>query len=392
MSADINFDLLKRLCETPGIPGREEAVRAVVREAMDEIVDEIEVDAMGNLIGRRKGNGGPTVMFAGHMDEIGFMVKHIDDKGFLRLQPVGGFDGRVLPAQRCHVHTEAGAVLPGAMALETKPIHLLSGSDIQAPKVEQIFVDLGLSGDEVKEKVQIGDMVTMDRTVERIGDNVMGKAFDDRISIFLMLEAARLLGDEDVQSEIVLAATTQEEVGLRGARTAAYHVQPDIGVALDITLAMDIPGASPEDAVTRLGDGAAIKVFDSSHISNHKLVSHFKRSRRTTTSSTSWRSCPGAVRMPVRCSSPGPECRSSRSRCRLATFTRSMRWLPSATSRLRSTCWRRTCATPTKAITTWRSRVHGRCGTTLSACRPRPNRNRSRRDLYCISPGSIWLK
>ncbi|MEZ4520566.1 MAG: M42 family metallopeptidase [Thermomicrobiales bacterium] len=277
MSADINFDLLKRLCETPGIPGREEAVRAVVREAMDEIVDEIEVDAMGNLIGRRKGNGGPTVMFAGHMDEIGFMVKHIDDKGFLRLQPVGGFDGRVLPAQRCHVHTEAGAVLPGAMALETKPIHLLSGSDIQAPKVEQIFVDLGLSGDEVKEKVQIGDMVTMDRTVERIGDNVMGKAFDDRISIFLMLEAARLLGDEDVQSEIVLAATTQEEVGLRGARTAAYHVQPDIGVALDITLAMDIPGASPEDAVTRLGDGAAIKVFDSSHISNHKLVSHFKQ-------------------------------------------------------------------------------------------------------------------
>jgi endoglucanase len=244
---------------------------------MAGLVDEVEVDALGNMIGRRKGNGGPTVMFAGHMDEIGFMVKHIDDKGFLRLQPLGGFDGRVLPAQRCHVHTEARERLPGAMALETKPIHLLAGEEIKAPKVEQIFVDLGLSGEEVKEKVQVGDMVTMDRTVERVGNNVMGKAFDDRISVFLMLEAARALGEERTQAELVLAATTQEEVGLRGARTAAYHVAPDIGVALDITLAMDIPGAAEQDAVTRLGQGVAIKVFDSSHISNHKLVSHFKQ-------------------------------------------------------------------------------------------------------------------
>ena len=277
MSADFNYDLLKRLCEAPGVPGREEAVRVVVREAMEDLVDEIEVDALGNMIGRRAGNGGPKVMFAGHMDEIGFMVKHIDDNGFLRLQPLGGFDGRVLPAQRCHVHTEAGEVLPGAMALETKPIHLLQGSEIQAPKVDQIFVDLGLDGDAVKEQVQIGDMVTMDRTVEHIGNNVMGKAFDDRISIFLMLEAARALGEEQVESEILLVATTQEEVGLRGARTSAYHLDPDIGIALDITLAMDIPGATPQDAVTRLGDGVAIKVFDSSHIPNHKLVSHFKQ-------------------------------------------------------------------------------------------------------------------
>ena len=277
MTANLNFELLKQLCEAPGIPGREEAVRAVVRTAMEGLVDEISVDALGNLLGRRKGKGGPTVMFAAHMDEIGFLVKHIDDKGFLRLQPVGGFDARVLPAQRCHVHTEAGDILPGALALETKPIHLLAGSEIPAPKLEQIFVDLGLPEDEIKAQVQIGDMVTMDRTVERIGRNVMGKAFDDRISIFLMLEAARALGEEQVDADIVLAATTQEEVGLRGARTAAYHVAPDIGVALDITLAMDIPGAAPQDAVTWIGEGVAIKVYDSSHISNHKLVSHFKQ-------------------------------------------------------------------------------------------------------------------
>lgn len=280
MANDINFDLLKRLCEAPGIPGREEAVRAIVREEMEGLVDEIEVDALGNLIGRRRGRGGPAVMFAAHMDEIGFMVKHIDDNGFIRLQPVGGFDPRVLPAQRCIVHTEDGRQLPGAMALESKPIHLLSPNEMQAPKVEQIFVDVGLSGDEVKQQVQIGDMVTMDRTVERIGNNVFGKAFDDRISVFMMLEAARALGDERVEAEIILAATTQEEVGLRGARTAAYHIEPDIGVALDITLAMDIPGAAAHEAVTRLGEGVAIKAFDSSHISNHKLISHFKQLAR----------------------------------------------------------------------------------------------------------------
>lgn len=280
MANGINFDLLKRLCETPGIPGREDAIRAVVREEMESLVDEMEVDALGNLIGRKRGGGGPKVMFAAHIDEIGFIVKHIDDNGFLRLQQVGGFDPRVLPAQRCYVHPRDGEPMLGVMALESKPIHLLAGDEMKAPKVDQIFVDVGLTGDEVKERVEIGDMITMDRTVERVGNNVIGKAFDDRISVFLMLEAARALGEEAPQAEIILAATTQEEVGLRGARTAAYHLEPDIGVALDITLAMDIPGAAPQDAVTRLGEGVAIKVMDSSHISNDKLVQHFKQLAR----------------------------------------------------------------------------------------------------------------
>jgi tetrahedral aminopeptidase len=276
----INFDLLKRLCETPGIPGREDAVRAVVREEMASIVDDVQVDALGNLIGTKRGGSGPKVMFAAHMDEIGFIVKHIDDNGFLRLQQLGGFDARVLPAQRCFVHPRDSEPLLGVMALESKPIHLLAGEDIKPPKVEQIFVDIGFTAEEVKQRVEVGDMVTLNRTVDYIGNNVIGKAFDDRISVFIMLEAARALGDEQPEAEIILAATTQEEVGLRGARTAAYHVEPDIGVALDITLAMDIPGASPQDAVTRLGQGAAIKLMDSSHISNDKLVQHFKQLAR----------------------------------------------------------------------------------------------------------------
>ncbi len=275
-----DFDLLKTLCELPGIAGREDAVRAVVRERMSSLCDEISVDRLGNVVGIKRGSGGPTVMLAAHMDEIGFLVKHIDDKGFLRLQPVGGFDPRVLPAQRVIVHGSRGDVLRGVLSTQAKPIHLLNGSEMSAPKIEEIFVDIGLSADEVKERVEIGDMVVMDRTVERVGNNVIGKAFDDRLCVFAMLKALEALGDRQLNATIIAVATVQEEVGLRGARTSAFNVDPDIGVALDVTLAMDIPGISPEDTVTRLGEGAAIKIMDSSHISNYKLVQHFRRLAR----------------------------------------------------------------------------------------------------------------
>lgn len=271
-----DFDFLKQLCELPGIPGREDAVRDVVRERMASLCDETSVDRLGNVVGVKRGSGGPTVMLAAHMDEIGFLVKHIDDKGFLRLQPVGGFDPRVLPAQRVIVHGFKGDALRGVLATQSKPIHLLSESEIKTPKIEDIFVDIGLSGDEAREKVEIGDMVVMDRTVERVGNNVIGKAFDDRLCVFAMLEALKALGDRQPQATIVAVATVQEEVGLRGARTSAFNADPDIGVALDVTLAMDIPGGADHESVSKLGEGAAIKIMDSSHISNHKLVQHFR--------------------------------------------------------------------------------------------------------------------
>ena len=274
---DFNFDLLRSICELPGIGGREDAVIALGREKMTGLVDEISVDRMGNVVGVRHGNGGPTVMLSAHMDEIGFIVKHIDDKGFLRLQPVGGFDPRVLPAQRVIVHGFKGDQLRGVMASQAKPIHLLAGSEMPAPKLEEIFVDIGLSADEAKERVELGDMVTMDRTVERVGNNVISKSLDDRLSVFVMLEALRALGDVKPESTVVAVASVQEEVGLRGARTSAFNIDPDIGVALDVTLAMDIPGGTEQDSVTRLGEGAAIKIMDSSHISNHRLVKHFRQ-------------------------------------------------------------------------------------------------------------------
>jgi tetrahedral aminopeptidase len=270
----LNLDLLKRLCEAPGIPGREDKLRAIVIDELKPVVDELTVDVMGNVVGRKRGNGGPRVMIAAHMDEIGFLVKHIDDNGFIRLQPVGGFDARVLLAQRVLVHGFDGKVYRGAVQAATKPIHLLEPGEVKPAKLEELFVDIGLSVEEVKAAVEVGDMVTFDRTLEQTGHCVMSKSLDDRVGVYVMIEAVRAL--KSTNAEIVAVATTQEEVGLRGARTAAFALEPDIAVALDVTLALDTPGMGGELAVSRIGKGPAIKIFDSSHLTHPKLVRHFR--------------------------------------------------------------------------------------------------------------------
>lgn len=271
----MNFDLLKKLCETPGISGYEDRLRALVAEEMRELVDDVSIDAMGSVIGVKRGSGGPRVMIAAHIDEIGFMVKHIDKKGFIRLNPVGGWDPRTMVAQRVHVHGYGGETLLGAVMPAAKPIHLLTEEEKKKPpRVEEFFVDLGLPVEEVKRLVEVGDMVTMARTTERVGNTVMSKAMDDRVSVFVMLEALRALGDHSC--EIIAVATSQEEVGLRGAITAAYALEPDIGVAVDVTLAVDVPGSGEEEHVTRIGEGAAIKIMDGHSISHPRLVRHFR--------------------------------------------------------------------------------------------------------------------
>jgi endoglucanase len=273
-AARINVELLRRLSETPGVAGREERVRALVIEELRPLVDDIRVDALGNVVAWKKGSGDRRVMLAAHMDEIGFMVRSIDEKGFARVQPLGGFDARVLVAQRVVVHTSAGAQLRGVLTPATKPIHLLGDEKPGTPKLEEFYIDLGLPGERVREQVALGDSVTLDRTFEPLGDAVIGKAMDDRAGVFTMIEALRRLGSHNVN--VLAVATVQEEVGLRGATTAAFSVEPDVAIALDTTLAMDTPGMPETDAITRLGDGVAIKVFDSSFIPNYKLVRHMR--------------------------------------------------------------------------------------------------------------------
>lgn len=269
----MNVELLKELCEAHGVSGYEDAIREIVRRELSPLC-EISADSMGNLICVKKGSGNKKVMIAAHMDEIGFVVKHIDKDGFLRLNPLGGWDPRQMNSQRVLVHCRGGA-LSGTLMYGTKPAHLLSDAEKkEGQNLDSFFVDLGICGDDVKEKVRPGDMVTMHGRFNQIGNHLACKTMDDRVGVFIMIEAVKALGAHEC--DVYAVATVQEEIGLRGAAASGWSVQPDVVVALDITLANDIPGIPEQDQITKLGDGAAIKIMDSSLICHPKLVNHFR--------------------------------------------------------------------------------------------------------------------
>jgi tetrahedral aminopeptidase len=263
------MELLRELCEASGIPGREERIRAIVRRELEPLTDELRVDALGNVIALRRGTSGKKLAINAHMDEIGFVVIHIEDQGFLRLTPVGGHDPRNMVAQRVKVIGDReldGVLYPGQ-----KPTHLLDGAERdKAPKIPEFFVDVGLPGDVVKAAVPIGSPVVIHREFAEIGNTVSCKAMDNRMSVYVMIEALRRT--QKVGFDVYAVATVQEEVGVRGAITAAYEVAADVGIALDVTIAADIPGVPAPQWVTKLGDGAAIKVLDSFSISNPRMV------------------------------------------------------------------------------------------------------------------------
>ena len=270
----LDYTLLKELTETPGIPGWEDRVRARVLEAVKPLVYEVRTDALGNVIAHRRGRG-PRVMLAAHMDEIGFYVRHVDARGFLRLQPAGGFDARNLFARQVVVHAREGDLV-GVLNPGGRPVHLSTPEERKkVPEIREFFVDLGLPADEVKARVRVGDPVTLRQETLDLGRVLTGKAMDDRASVFLLIEALKALAGKTPAYDVYAVFTTQEEVGLRGAVTSAYGVEPEIGIALDVTLAVDTPGAPEEEAVTRLGEGVGIKVMDGASISDRRLVTSF---------------------------------------------------------------------------------------------------------------------
>ncbi len=260
-------ELLAALCEVAGPSGREERVRDLVRPELTATCDRMETDPLGSLIGVRDGSGGPRLMLAAHMDEIGLMVTHVDDRGYLRFVPLGGWDARTLVAQRVTVHGRED--LPGIVG--TTPVHLLDEAARQkAPRLEDLAIDTGLPADRVRSLVRQGDVVTRRRTLEDLGDLVTGKSLDDRVGLFVMLEALRAAPAG--AAEVHAAATAQEEVGLRGARVLASRVRPDIGVAIDTCPADDGPGTPGNGPSTRLGLGTAIRLMDASAIGSPALV------------------------------------------------------------------------------------------------------------------------
>ena len=296
----MNIDLLRELTEAAGVSGFEDAIRDIVRRELAPIA-ELSADSMGNLIalkrGSSKGGSAKKVMIAAHLDEIGFLVKFIDSSGFIRLQPLGGWDPRQMNSQRVEIQTPEGPVVGGLM-YGTKPAHLLTDAETkEGQKLDNFFVDLGLPVDAVKARVPIGSPVTMHRSLEQIGSLLTCKTMDDRVGVFVMIEAMRAVRDHAV--DIYGVATVQEEIGLRGATAAGGSIKPDVAIALDITLANDIPGVPEQDQVTRLGEGTAIKIFDSSLICHPKVWLTSKRSLRPRASSIKWRSCRAAEQTPA---------------------------------------------------------------------------------------------
>lgn len=252
--------LFEELTEAHGVPGYENRIREILRRELDPVVDELRTDAIGNVLGTIEGNSDFEVVVAAHIDEIGFMVRNVTEDGFLQLDPLGGWDPRVLKAQRVVVHAESG---PLTGIIGAVPPHTLDEADLEkTPEVDDVYVDLGRSGDEVADLVSPGDTVTMAQSTTRVGDLVTGKALDNRASVYAMLIAARQIQDPDVT--VHFAGTTQEELGLRGAIALANDLETDLAIALDVTVASDLPEVSEGDYVTELGEGTAIKLKDGS--------------------------------------------------------------------------------------------------------------------------------
>jgi endoglucanase len=268
------MELLRVLSDTPGVSGFEDPVQQIVRAELSQVCGEVQVDKIGNVIGVKKGvrdaqvRSPLKVMLAAHMDEIGFMVKHIDKEGFVRFMPIGGFDPRTLVAQRVIIHGTRdvkGVIAP-------QPNWILSSEDRKKVlDIQDLVIDTGLGAAEVANLLSVGDVISLAQRFEELNPQVVvGRNFDDRVGVYAMLEAMRRVRQCHV--DIYAVATVQEEVGLRGVPTAVYAIEPDVGIALDGSLASDVPYAKEQDRHCTMGGGTGIYVMDRLTISDRKLV------------------------------------------------------------------------------------------------------------------------
>ena len=272
----IDIPLLTRICEAPGAPGFEKEIRNLVLAELKGLADDIRVDNMGNVIALKKGkSSAKKSMAAAHMDEIGFIVTYVDDKGFVRFNPVGGFDPKTLTSQRVIIHGRKDVI--GVMG--SKPVHIMSAEEkAKNVKITDFFIDTGMTKEEVDKVIAIGDFVTRHSPLMELGDCVNAKSLDNRASVFVLIETLRELKKSKRKPayDFYAVFTVQEEVGLRGAQASAIQLQPDFGFGLDTTIAYDIPGSTPQERCTALGEGAAIKYMDSSVICDYRMIEFMK--------------------------------------------------------------------------------------------------------------------
>lgn len=273
-SLSINQNL-ERLSNACGVTGRESQVRDLMVELLKPYADEIQIDKLENVIAIKKGKPKkPKIMLAAHMDEIGLMVKTITKEGFLQFSKMGGIDDRILPAQKVTVYT-AKNTYPGIIG--SKPPHIQKEEERKKIiSFDELFIDVGAANREDAQSmgVAVGDSVSFDTTYQTLGeDAALGKAFDNRAGCVTMIEAMRLM--EKTECTVFAVGTVQEEVGLRGAATAAFGVDPDLAIVLDVTIAGDVPGVREFDTTVKMGKGPALTISDSGLITHPKILRWF---------------------------------------------------------------------------------------------------------------------
>jgi endoglucanase len=273
---DGRFSLLRELSESFGPSGFERETSAIVKREAQKYADGIMFDKLGSVIARKRGSSdSPKILLAGHMDEVGFVVTGIDENtGFVTFSQLGGWFDQVLLGHRVTIRTTKGGDVKGVIA--AKPPHLLSPEEREkVVKKDMMFIDVGATNREVAEKelgISVGDPVApwSPFTTTRGGRIAMGKAFDDRVGLFVGLEVLRRLKTENIAhpNTLFVAGTVQEEVGLRGATTVGNVVEPDLAFALEVDIAGDVPGIKKNEAPTRMGKGPSILTFDATMIPN----------------------------------------------------------------------------------------------------------------------------
>jgi putative aminopeptidase FrvX len=256
------MDLMKKLSITPGISGFEGKIVDVIKDELDSHVDEVQDDLMGNVIAVKKGEKkGIKVMLASHMDEIGLMVRHIDKKGFISFSKIGGINDQMLLNQTVTIHGKNGHITG---VIGSKPPHVMKAADRKKIiEHDNMFIDIGVfSKEEAEELITVGDPISFKSEYEEFPNNlIMGKALDNRIGCYVMIETLKRVNSK---ATVYGVGTVQEEVGLKGAKTSSFKINPDVAFALDVTIAGDHPGIKETDSTAKIGKGPAIILADAS--------------------------------------------------------------------------------------------------------------------------------
>jgi len=254
--------LLRAFADVAGPSGFESEVSDLLRRTLEPLMDEVTVDVLGNVVGTRAGEG-PRVMVAAHMDEIGVMVRYVDDQGFLRFAPLGGWFDQTILGQRMVVHGAKGRLVG---VIGSKPPHLMDEEDRKKPiKLRDMFMDIGAkdAADAAALGVDVGTVATMERSMAEMANGyVTGKAFDDRAGVVMMVAALQRLQGKEVPATMLAVGTVQEEVGLKGARTSAFGLDPDVALVAETTIPGDHPEVKKEQVHLETGKGPGITVAD----------------------------------------------------------------------------------------------------------------------------------